>query len=105
MNDVLSIFFTIVLLAMPIFVIIYYLKNFRRMADKSFSNKWGSTYDGLRTNSRIILVFPVFFLARRIIFILLAFNMKDKANEQYIDRAVETCQGTLEDITQVCMNW
>ena len=83
-NDVLSIFFFVLLLVMPVFVGIFYYKNFNKLSQSNFNETWGSTYDGLRTDKKYILFFPIFFLARRFIFIILAFNLKDKdTNEMY----------------------
>lgn len=72
----------IILHAMPIFVIIFYCKNFSKMSDKKFSKKWGSTYDGLRTDKKSIICFPVIFLVRRIIFMQLAFFLKNHETGQ-----------------------
>ena len=77
-NDFLSIFFTVTLCFLPLFVLCFYSRKFDRLPDKDFKDKYGSGYDSLKTNKRSILFFPVFFLVRRYFFTFLAFTMTDE---------------------------
>lgn len=71
-NDLLSFSLMILLVIMPIWVTIFYCYNFDKIGDKKFAEKYGSTYDGLRTDGkRSILFFPVYFLVRRWIFLMI----------------------------------
>jgi len=74
---VMSIFLLVVFVFLPSFITIFYCIRFKKLSDESFEAKWGSPYEGLRTNDRSILFFPVFFLARRYAFTVMAFWMED----------------------------
>lgn len=76
-NDLLSFVLVALFAILPFFVIGFYCKKFDRLGEEKFTETYGSAYDGLRTNSRWILFFPVFFLVRRYIFICMAFEMSD----------------------------
>ena len=72
-NDFLSIFFSVILGLIPIFVIAFYSYNFKKLGNKEFKDKYGAVYDSLRTDRKSILFFPLFFLIRRYIFTFMAF--------------------------------
>ena len=74
-NDFLSLWLVACFAILPFFVMVFYCKKFNRLGDQDFNDTYGSTYDGLRTDDRSILFFPVFFLIRRYIFIFMAFKM------------------------------
>ena len=42
-----SIFFTTVLILMPLVVLIFYCINFKKLKEKEFEEKYGSVYEGL----------------------------------------------------------
>jgi len=71
-NDLMSYGFMAVLIIMPVWVAIFYCYNFKKLEDKKFTERYGSTYDGLRTNRKSILFFPIYFLIRRGIFLVTA---------------------------------
>lgn len=75
-NDFLSFFFSAtVFIILPIFVLVFYCLKFDKLSDKDFNDKYGAIYDSLKTKKRSILFFPIFFLIRRFIFILMAFKL------------------------------
>jgi len=78
-NDFLSFFFSAtVFLVLPLFVLLFYCLKFDRLSEKAFNDKYGAVYDSLKTNKRSILFFPMFFLVRRFVFILMAFQLSDE---------------------------
>ena len=77
-NDLLSYGFMAVLTIMPIWVMVFYCYNFKKLDDKKFAEKYGSTYDGLRTEKRGVLFFPIYFLLRRGIFLVTAMFGSDQ---------------------------
>ena len=50
---------------LPIWITYFYCKNFEKLDDAEFEEKYGATYEGLRTDSRAILAYPVIFMMRR----------------------------------------
>jgi hypothetical protein len=55
----------------PFFVVGFYSFNFSKLGEKEFSDKFGSVYEGLNTNSRSVIAFTTIFLIRRALFALL----------------------------------
>lgn len=70
------------LAALPIFILVFYCKKFDKLGDKKFEATWGSPYEGLRTDSRSVLFFPIFFLLRRYVFTASAFWVNEHGNMQ-----------------------
>ena len=58
---------------MPIFVLVFYCRNFKTLDDEKFTKKYGSAYDGLKTTRRSAIFFPFFFLMRRTAISCMAF--------------------------------
>lgn len=58
------------LVAAPIFVIVFYSRNFSRLSDEDFEGKFGSVYEGLKTSERYVIAYTPVFLARRALFTL-----------------------------------
>lgn len=81
-NDIMSYFLLSLLLVLPIFILAFYCKNFERLGEEEFAAVWGSPYEGLRTETRSVLFFPVYFLIRRYLFSAAAFWMFDYGNLQ-----------------------
>lgn len=69
---------------MPIFILAFYCRKFKRLGDKDFQDKYGSAIDSLKTDRRSIMFFPVFFLCRRGLFIFLAFELSDERSSLFI---------------------
>lgn len=80
LNDILSISLTVVLFAMPIWVLIFYCCNFEKLSDEKFNEKWGSAYDGLNPKKRSSIFYPVYFLVRRILFLTFILAWKDSTS-------------------------
>ena len=58
------------LLALPIFIIVFYSRNFHRLEEEGFEAKFGSVYEGLAKRSKAELFYPVFFIFKRVSFAL-----------------------------------
>lgn len=56
----------------PFFVVGFYSFNFSKLGDEEFTKKFGSVYEGLKTNSRSVIAFTTIFMVRRALFALLA---------------------------------
>ena len=62
-----------VLAFLPVWTLVFYCRKFEKLGDKDFEETYGSAYEGLRTDRRSSIFFPVFFIIRRYIFVILAF--------------------------------
>lgn len=71
-NYILASIFGILLIAAPIFIIVFYGVNFHRVHDEKFERKYGSVYEGLRLKSRSVLVYNSYFVMRRCLFMCIA---------------------------------
>jgi len=60
--------FAVALVAAPIFVIVFYGRNFSKLSDEDFESKFGSVYEGLKTSERYVLAYTPVFLLRRALF-------------------------------------
>jgi len=61
---VLAIFMAVCLVSMPVFILVFYCRNFERLEDSEFAQKYGSVYEGL-VIKRSALFYPFFFIIRR----------------------------------------
>jgi hypothetical protein len=66
-----AIIFAVLIGLAPLFVVGFYSLNFAKIEDEEFINKFGSVYEGLKTNSRSVIVYTTIFLVRRALFALL----------------------------------
>ena len=64
--SVLSIILMIVVLGFPFFIMILLLKRIDSLRDDASIEKFGSTYNELRTDSRAALMYNVFYMVRRL---------------------------------------
>ena len=55
---------------LPIWIIYFYCKNFDKLGDAEFEHKYGASYEGMRTDSRAILAYPIIFMIRRFALVL-----------------------------------
>jgi hypothetical protein len=55
----------IVVAGLPIFFLSFYLYNWNQVKDEAFESKFGCVYEGLKTESKMALVYPNFFVVRR----------------------------------------
>lgn len=65
----------VALMVLPIWLIFFYVKHFSRFEDPTFDSQYGSVYEGLRKDSKWVLVFPVYFITRRILFMAVCFGL------------------------------
>lgn len=63
----------ICLVILPITIFYILCKDRDLLATQDFENKYGSVYEGLRTNSKLALFYNVFYVLRRQFLLLMAF--------------------------------
>ena len=62
---------------MPVSFIYVITRSIPQMVeDETFKSRWGAFYDGLRSKSKITLVFKLLFMVRRQLYISFAFNLE-----------------------------
>jgi hypothetical protein len=74
-NYGISCFFGVCLVLIVPFILGFYSYNFKRLKDEDFEEKWGAPYEGLKTDSKWSLLFPVTFVVRRAVFAYFAIFM------------------------------
>lgn len=62
----------ILVMAFPIFILIFTLINIKRLIGSSFKAKYGSLYENVKTNSAYAALYNLFFVLRRILFAIMA---------------------------------
>ena len=60
----------------PIFFLTFYLPNYHKWEDDHFKTRWGAIFNGLKKGKKSSVIYPVFFLMRRIIFVISAVYLK-----------------------------
>lgn len=75
MNMYFSIFFAVCLVFGPAMILIFYCKNFDRLDDEEFEDKWGAPYEGLDKMERLSLLYPCLFITRRVILGYISIHM------------------------------
>lgn len=63
---------------LPVFIIVFYLKNMDKLDDEEFQEKFGSVYDGLVTGKKSAIAYSVFFIIRRAAFAAASLFLYDK---------------------------
>jgi len=71
-NFISSCILGISLALLPIWIIFFYLRNFDRLEDEKFSEKYGATYEGLKANEKTWIIYPVYFVIRRVLFMVIS---------------------------------
>jgi hypothetical protein len=61
----LSAMWFVVTAGLPLFIIFFYLYNWRSVKDETFESKFNCVYEGLKTESKLALVYPTYFVVRR----------------------------------------
>lgn len=77
MNFTIAVILTVLLAGLPFFISIFYCKNFIKLEDEEFREKYGAPYEGLDTEKRRSIAYSVIFILRRMFFsatCLLLFN-------------------------------
>ena len=56
----------------PVFILVFYCYKFEKWESEEFSEKYGAVFEGLRKDSRASLLYPIFFILRRFILVIVA---------------------------------
>ena len=72
-NNIVTIVCTVILLALPIFIVTFYYCHIDNLTDETFNRKFGNIYDGMiikktRKSRAIALFYPFLFIFRRLVF-------------------------------------
>lgn len=67
-NFVIAVMLAIMLILLPFFISIFYMKNFAKLADEDFIEKYGAPYEGLNIDKRSSIGYSVIFIVRRLCF-------------------------------------
>ena len=82
MSNAFALFFTVVAICLPIFIIGYYISNEDHWLESKFVARWGAVLEGTDTDphherkghdAKWALFFPLMMLGRRILFTLTVF--------------------------------
>ena len=65
------------LMIFPVFVVIFYCRNFAKWTETSFEEKYGAIFEGLRKDRRSSLAYPIIFVFRRMVLVFIATVTKD----------------------------
>ena len=68
----------IMLIVLPFFISIFYMKNFVKLADEEFKEKYGAPYEGLDTSKRSSIAYSVIFIVRRLCFSVICLALYNK---------------------------
>ena len=71
-NNLTIVILGIAVMIFPAWVFIFYCKNFTRWNDADFKSKYGSVFEGLRKDRRSALAYPLIFLVRRSVIVIIA---------------------------------
>ena len=83
-NSVSLIFFTSVILLLPVFFLIFYCLKFKKWGKPGFEERYGAAIAGLRTDRRSSLFYPVNFILRRFALVLVAKFTQDNFFVQFM---------------------
>ena len=75
----------VVLILMPVWILVFYCKNFDRMKDNTdseFQKSYGEIYSGLRQDQRSSILFNSMFVFRRIVFVEVTMNFESSISLQ-----------------------
>lgn len=61
-------FLAMLIIIAPLFVAIFYYRNFAKFEDEEFVKTYGSVYEGLKTTDRSVIVYTIYFMIRRAAF-------------------------------------
>ena len=68
----------------PIFIAVFYCVKFAKWGDEDFENKYGSILEGLRKDSRASLAYPLIFISRRFLLVVVTTVTQEKLFVQLI---------------------
>lgn len=58
-------------------IVVFYLQRFDQLEDEDFIEKYGDVYEGLKPKQKSSLAFPVYFIIRRMAFMVITFLLID----------------------------
>jgi hypothetical protein len=62
----------VTLVLLPIWIVVFYLKNFDQLEKEDFQKKFGAVYEGLKPTEKTWIVYPVYFIVRRVLFMVIS---------------------------------
>ena len=77
LNGLLTILFGPLVLILIVALVYFYSKNYERWSDTNFKDRFGTVFEGLRTDTKLVLFYTVIFLGRRAAFCVVAIFFKD----------------------------
>jgi hypothetical protein len=86
----LAVILTVSIASLPIFMVIFYLKNFDKWESEEFDEVYGAPLEGLNKSKKSSLFFPVYFVIRRVSFCMTTFFLFDYVIIQLIVHYVLT---------------
>ena len=60
---------------MPFGIYCFYTSKFKQLADEEFEEKYGAVYEGLLLKKKSMLIFPILFVVRRMVFALICLTL------------------------------
>lgn len=72
-----SIMVGLIMYTLPLIMIVFLMRNFKKIEDTELKLRYGSFYEGLKTNRLIHLMCNFFFMMRRLLLILIAVMLSD----------------------------
>ena len=85
LNFILAIILLLIVAALTIFIVAFYLSRFERMSnsdDKQFQKTYGAAYEGLKINKKMSLFQSFWLCLRRIIIVCLVFFLNHRVLNQ-----------------------
>ena len=76
-NNVALIVLTLAVAAFPIWILYFYCTRFALWGDERFEHKYGALFEGLKTDQRSSMVYPLIFLIRRFALVVIATVTKE----------------------------
>ena len=81
---------TVSLALFPVFIGNFYLEHYFKWEDEEFDEKYGAPLDGLNKNKKMSIVYPVYFIIRRVSFVFVAMYLWEHVHFQLTIHAVLT---------------
>mmetsp|Transcript_38853 Transcript_38853/g.50866 ORF Transcript_38853/g.50866 Transcript_38853/m.50866 type:complete len:257 (-) Transcript_38853:602-1372(-) len=69
-NNISLICLSLTIVLLPIWVLVFYCRNFKKWQNDGFEEKYGAIFEGLRTDRRSSLGYPMIFILRRFALVL-----------------------------------
>jgi hypothetical protein len=75
-------FYTLASVVLPIFIVVFFRRNFDHLKEDTFEHKWGTIYEDLDLSRKSILFQPSYFLVRRAALAILAIYVRHSVTAQ-----------------------